>query len=160
MTTEIKPAVRVLADQFKAGIKIPKIERDNTEVELQFADDAWHNTLPEGMTVGQVSAVHNHHTNTMAAGKLAVGEVGIEVMSKHKAVERVTGTLKLADKDTMSFGVNRQNEGRNPRDGSVTTSYGRASASFDLYGAANRGENKKVSAHLGELGEKALAPKK
>ena len=67
--------VRSIADKLKAGHTLDT-KTTAGEGQISYKDGMIGEILPEGMTLGQVSAVHQMHSKNNAAHQLAAGEIG------------------------------------------------------------------------------------
>lgn len=147
---EIKQDTKDLAEKVKQGLSI------NKEGAVTVQEGLYEKTLPDGLTIGQVKAVHDHHSNMVAASALAVGELALPIMKKNSSLERVEATIPIVGRDTMTVVTQRSKEGRNPTNGETTMTWGRTTVGVDFHASGNRGELKKVRNHLADAFEAAL----
>lgn len=115
--------------------------------------------LPEGLTEDHVKQLQGYHSALGAAGTLALGELGVPYLKKHKEVDRIELTVPAVGKDTLDFTFDRQKVVTVPKkDGpnEEKTVYGASTFRHSEYSTRPRGELSKVKDHLYELAAKQL----
>ncbi len=149
-TTDIKEDTKELAKQLKGLIKIGEngvaTIKEGTYVDM----------LPEGITEDDVKKLQTYNSNLVAAGALAIGEMGIDYMKKHKDVAQVELSIPMVGKDTMGLSIKRTKNSINPQTKEPITTYGAINASINTYSTKPRGELSRVKDHLAELAMKSL----
>jgi hypothetical protein len=120
--------------------------------------DLYERLLPEGLTKDTIELVQQHNTEFAAAAGLAIGEVAIPAMKKHKELERVSVSIPTVQKDAfnLNFDRSRQVPDRNAEGGGTKTKFGSLGVEFQMYGAKSRGQLGKVKEHLSSLALDAL----
>ena len=144
-TDGLKVYTRSLAELVKSDAKIDKATGTVT-----VGADLFARSLPEGMTVEQVAAVHEHEAQFAAAGALALGELSIPAMKKNKELEQTKLSIPATGKDSFEFTFNRS---RMVPDGNggQKEKFGTSNIEFNMYGmGSSRGEIKKVKPLLAE----------
>ncbi|MBE0438359.1 MAG: hypothetical protein IBX57_01135 [Gammaproteobacteria bacterium] len=139
--------VREIADMLKKGMKV----EDGGVVTLD--PKAYEETLDmAGIKLADIKKVQDHRDLIVAGQGLALGELGTEYMKKHKKVDTMSVEGKL-HKDVI--GSTFQREKHYPM-GEGLTKYGVLSSKVQANGAGNKGQLKKVRAHLNTLAEQAF----
>lgn len=154
----VKPEVINMYAALRADSKLD-VAKGATTAEIEVGKGAYGRLLPEGITQEIVETVRNHDTLFAAATGLLAGEVGVDAMEKHKALERVTVTIPTVGKDSFgaTFDRSRQVPDRNAEGGATTrTKFGSLGVEMNFYGAKSRGQLLKVKEHLGARAAEAL----
>lgn len=129
------------------------------------SDDLYEKTLPEGVTVDQIKAIQQHNTALVAATAMAVGELSVDAFKADKDLQRVSAEFSAVG-DKISATVTRSREypaGGIPKEGEVRdpnakiTKYGVIDAGYEVVSNGNKGELKKVRAHIAALAASVLA---
>lgn len=151
--SEIKPHITALAKDLKAGMKLG----DGGVISAD--KDLYENTLPEDLTMDTVKKVYGHTEDVVAAMTLATGELGEAAMKKNKKLDSVSSELKIGKHAEINVGYLRSQEQtirnmQNPKEPpKKVTKHGVTTARVKTFGQKNRGELKKVRAHLAERAE-------
>lgn len=157
--SDVKQAVQDLAAKIKPMFTLA----DNGVVLAE--EGLYEKSLPEGITADQIKAIQQHNTALVAASAMAVGELAIDAFKADKDLQRVTAEIPAVG-DKISTAVIRSREypaGGIPKEGEVRdpnakiTKYGVIEASYEVASNGNKGELKKVRAHIGALAAAALA---
>lgn len=123
---------------------------------IELSADLYETTLPEGKTMAELKAYHDHRDSIVAAATLAAGELSVDYFKANKDAEQVSVSLPVY-KDNINVVIQRQKdlpvstylpEGK--------TVYGSSRTQYVANGAVNRGELKKVKTHLANIAEAAL----
>lgn len=136
-----------LAESIKKEIKVG----DAGVVEVN--KDLYEKHLPEQLTLGTVKAVQDHNSNFLAAVSLAVGEIGLAHLKKHKDIDTITANVPVA-KDKLNIGLKREAQvpdglGK----GGMRTKHGVLSVGYKVHAAGNVGAYKKVREHISATAE-------
>lgn len=139
---KVNEKVKDLAESIKKDFKIG----DGGVIALDKGFYA--NTLPEGLTIGQVEAVQKHNSNLLAATALALGDLGIPHLKKHKDLASVSVEFGIG-KDKLAATLKREQQvpdglGK----GGMRTKYGVISANYKAHAAGNVGDFKRVREHV------------
>lgn len=151
--TEAKVVSEEVSEMAKRIAKEIKLADDGLSVEIP--KDLYVNTLPEGITESQIKAVQQHNSTFFPAMTMAVGEVAINAFKKNKDLESVEAKAKLVSRDAYEVTIKREQEQRNPHDGSKTTVYGAPTSKVVTYAAKSKGQD--MAAVSASLKAKALA---
>ena len=150
----VKPEVISMAAAIQADMKL-----DNKTGIVEVGKDLYERLLPEGLDKKTVELVQEHNTLFAAASGLALGEVAVPAMKKHKELERVSVSIHATGKDTFNhnFDRSRQVPDRQP-DGTTgtRTKYGSLGSEFGFYGTKSRGQMSKVKDYLGAKAAEAF----
>ena len=156
---KIKDDARQFADMLKGHIEIVLEENDPSRGLAIIKDNApvWVDNFPENLTVESATAYQQYLSLTGAGGLLAVGEVGIPFMEKHKDVKNISLVLPTIGKDQMEFNIKRSAEYPIPgKPGETVTKYGQAKVVHSCHSTRPVGDMGRIMAHLGELATKTL----
>ncbi len=108
-------------------------------------------TLPEGIDKKLVKAVNNHNATFVAASTLAVGELSVDAMKKEPALERVTGSIKMAN-DTVSLTVDRSKTYKDHfGENDEVVKYGVTRTNYEVRAGKNGGQLKAARVAINEL---------
>lgn len=148
---DLHEEVQKLADVLVKGIAV---KADGT-TEVQ--KDLYTANLPEGLTEETVKSVSKYNSTFVAAGAKAVGQLAVEAMAKHKAVDSVSASLSMTGRDHVDFTVHRQKEYPNPAGGDKIVKKGVVDASLHVQGGVTKaGQLKIAREQIAELALKAL----
>lgn len=151
-----KPEVQELADKIAKGITIKKTGESAIEENLYEAH------LPEGMTMETVRDVRAYTSNFIAAGQHAFGVAAVDAMKKNDDLQKVTDTLGLGEKDTVTYTVERNRTfmdhmGANKDNPKPILKHGVCSATVTMAGTAGSvGQLKIARTHVGAYAAKLL----
>lgn len=156
--SNVKQNIQDLAASIKPMFKLT----DNGVVLAEA--DLYEKSLPEGITMDQLKTIQTHNTQLVAATALAVGELAVNAFAKDAELSRVTaevvvgsdkiGTNVLRSRDYPAGGIPKEGEVRDPN--ARITKWGVIEASYEVASNGNKGELKKVRAHIGALAAAAL----
>ena len=155
----LSPEIIALAAKFEKQFKVGDGGQIQTDKEL------YASTLPEGLTMEQVTAVQKHDHNVASAATLALIHVGTKYLAKHKDAKTVEVSI-AAGKDRFEAVYDRSKEYPGGKDAKLlptgerekVTKYGVVTPSWTVNGAVgNRGVMKKIRAYGNEHARAALA---
>jgi hypothetical protein len=153
--SDIKKPVTDLAAAFKKEITL-----DAKTGIATITPDTYEKLLPATITKESIEALQEYNSNVVAAATLALGELSIPAMKKHKDLDDVKLEIPMIGKDTLNVSFARARQVPNPQRGdgdpATLTKFGSASVSFDMYSTGPRGELKKVKALLTEQAKAAF----
>jgi hypothetical protein len=110
--------------------------------------------LPENLSMTQVKDVQTHNSNIIAAATLALGEVGLPHLKKHKDLDTISLAFGVG-KDKVQAQLKREVQvpdglGK----GGMRTKHGVISANYKVHASGNVGDFKKVREHIAAEGSK------
>lgn len=143
----VKPEVISMAAAIQADMKL-----DTKTGTVEVGKDLYKRLLPEDLTVETVERVQEHNTLFAAASGLALGEVAVPAMKKHKELDRASVSIPATGKDAFNHNFDRERQVPDRKADGTTgtkTKYGSLSSEFAFYGAKSRGQMNKVKEHIG-----------
>lgn len=145
----ISPEIKELSAKLDTGVSF-------NDGKIEFDANAYLQTLPEGITVDQVKALHDHNATFFPAATLSVGKVAIEAMKKDKKIDSLSVEIPMYGKDHFDLTIERQRTFPNPQDKEKsTTTFGNVKASYTVQAA--RGSRGAMNSVRDELSAAALA---
>ena len=114
---ELKPEILVIADKLRGLASIDENHR------VVFPNDAFEQTLPEGLSTKLIKTVDVSKQNFAVAQALVVAELGAEHLKKNKDVKEITSRINLPTGYTY-VDYKRDYVKRNPTNGELTTVHG------------------------------------
>lgn len=148
---EVKANVRDMADKIKKAMTL-----DPKTGSAEISDGFYIECLPETLTESQLRTLSQHNAMMLAAGALAVGEVGLTTMGKHKTLEKATMKMATVDKDSFSWDFQRSKEVNDGKGGKMEK-YGAITTTVATYGYTDVGQLAKVRKILGAQAREAFA---
>lgn len=148
----VSSGIKDLASKIKKDLKIG--EGGTITVEKDF----YQNHLPETISIADVQRIQAHDADFISAVGLAVGELAIDHMAKHKTTGEVTLRYK-AGRDDTTIGVKRETQSVNPKDpkGAPLVKFGVLNTKVVKHGAKNSaGSWKLIREHLNTVGSNKL----
>lgn len=140
-----------LADAIKADATV-----DPSGV-ISVSKEFYEKSLPEGIELSQVRKIQEHNSNLVSAGALALGELGVPHLKKHKDLEQVSLVIN-AGRDQLSEQMQRSKQVRNLQTGETKDVYGAISAKWRVTGTAgSRGSLKATRDHITNFAQRELA---
>ena len=153
--SDIKPETRDLAAAIKAGVTIGKDGVPTPEEGLIGK------LLPEGLNVEQYGLASRFNSSMFSAGTLAAGELGADVLKKHKDMKEFTLNIPTVDRDHFHFSMERDYSVRAPGATESVEKHGRVTAVHEVYAADHtRGEYKKAKEEIIALATSTYGSKK
>lgn len=152
--SEINPKITALVKELKNGMTLGDGGVIATDKDL------YEKTLPDALDMETVKWVYGHTEDLVAGLTMATAQISEEAMKKNKKLDSVSSELKIGKYAKINVGYlrsqnqtirNMQNPTEAPRE---VTKYGVTTASIKTFGQKNRGELKKVRAHVADVGEK------
>ncbi len=134
----ISEATQALANVFKKSMSIDK---DGT---VKIEGDLVADNLPTDLTMAEIKRVQKHRGEVVAAATLAIGELSLAHMKKHKDINQVAVAFKLGH-DKVELAVDRSREFNDGKGGKLLK-HGYVSVGYTASGATNSGEFKKARA--------------
>ena len=154
---KISTEVREISQRLKEAIKLDPTTgtapKESTEG-LYVAEAERH-----GISLDQLKTVHDFQSDFVAGASLAVGELAIEGMKKHKKLDSVTVSIPTVGAGAMTAYMPRETTGRNPTTGEAVVSHGRLSVDWKTGIGERRGQMNHVLTHLKDVGQAALGNK-
>lgn len=123
---------------------------------VHFADNAFERTLQgTDLTMDMFKVTQEHRDNVIAGTALALGEKGMEFLSKNPNINAVSGEFKV-NRDSIGGVVHRTRQFPDGQ-GGMKENKGALSMKYVANGqSGNRGQLKKVKQHLAELAKELL----
>ena len=100
--SELRTDVKTIVDSIDGKIKIAK------DGALTVEDNLFESTLPEGLTMDQITAGRNHTANFVSAGQYVFGRKAVDALAKNKELTEIEGSLSLGGKDSVKYNVERK----------------------------------------------------
>ena len=116
--------------------------------------DVFERTLPEGLTMDNVTQTFDHFRDVAIAGAHAAGKTSLDILKENKDLPHITVTMPVVGKTKLDYTVNKQ--------GTMTT----ANGPIDYFGSIRTSaviagidgaEMKRVKSLVSELHKEALA---
>jgi|SRR5690606_1610851 len=117
---KIKPSVLKLAEKFETALTI---NGDKAELDKKAFNEAYSETLPEGLNIDLVKATQNHNLDVADALTLVLGRKAGPHMKDNKDVNVLSVTAPLA-LDRVAVEYHREKSYRNPSNGETFTKKG------------------------------------
>ena len=146
---DVSERIRTMADTIKSNAEID----DNGVITID--KEVFKKTLPDEVSEKQVKSVFNHTDDLTAAVTLATGEMGEQFVKKNKNSEKVSSTMRIGNQAKVGAEWRKSKTGPKSvqeRDTQVTR-FGVTRPYFRVNSDRDRGELKKVKAHLKERAE-------
>jgi hypothetical protein len=135
---KVNDSILALADAIKQNAVV-----DATGV-ISVPKDFYEKNLPEGISIADVRKLQAHNSELVSAGVIALGELGVPHLKKHKDLTEATIVIDAA-RDQFSAGLVRLKSQRNPATGETTDVYGSTSARWRTTGTAGSRGSLKAS---------------
>ncbi len=134
----VNDSIKALADAIKREGVV-----DESGV-ITVTKDFYEKTLPEGVDMTAVRKLQAHNSELVSAGVIALGELGVPHLKKHKDLNEVTIQID-AGRDKLTAGLVRLKSQRNPSNGEVTDVLGSTQAKWTTTGTAGSRGSLKTS---------------
>lgn len=119
--------------------------------------DIFHDYLPETLTPAVVKEVEQYKKDFFTGTSLAVGELGIQAMTKDKKLERVSIEIPMTGKDSVSHVLERRKEHVNHLGGGeVIEKFGVISTTYKVTAGEKAGQLKAARKIVGDLAMEKL----
>lgn len=152
MSKTISPEIAALSEKIASGVSL-------VDGKVVVDSNTYVQTLPEGITVEQAKALHDHNANFFPAAVKALGPVVLDAMKKDKKIDSLSAEFPMIGKDRFEVTIERKREFPNPADKeNPSVIFGNIKASLTTQAArASRGSMSIVKEQLNAEFHAALA---
>lgn len=141
-TPTVSEATNTLGGVFAKSMRVEKPEGDSKELNIVIDGDLVADNLPDDVTLASIKRHQKLRGEMIAAGTLALAQVGLPALKKNKDAEKVHLSFKFGN-DKIDLVQEREREFNDGQGGKIKK-YGYVSLGYTATGATNAGEFKKA----------------